>query len=675
MKRPVLLALLLLTACAAGAQLRIVSPNGGEHLVPGTIDTIRWAGVDSAKNVVLEYSASNGATWNLITAMATGLQYAWLVPDSLSTQCLLRISYPIQIIDPDSVLADGKGRYNGASPTNEFTWDPTSSYLGIGGTQEVLDATNLKTIFQYNTGDPTVSFGNDGRSVLFRTYQGGDLISLKTQTLIRRYPFGLPFIATWLPDYKHIMGISPYQIVFDTSSPIAIDTMKTQSWTYSMSTGFNPQADRFVLGFGTYEYAILFDLTNGDSLAALSTPGERMQEVVTSPDGSLIASVGLDSTVAFWDGRTGAQHARFEIPNEDYTLYSWSPDNRRFAIQKKFDTTMILDAVADSVAEKVVLPNGGYEANSIQFHPSGAWLAIECGGTLYLYDTQSWNLLQTVNLQRPLGSGPNEPYDMIWSPNGKMLAIRDAGGRVSIYYVDPQPSDTVRSASTWTIGNSVPQMFNIRIDTASAYEGTNVFIPVVLTDVLPAKTQGASSVTVSFHYDKTLLAPLAPLSTTYDSVARSTISFPLTAGDSLGTVNFTAALGDDSTTALHIDTAYTDSPDALLSYTDGQFTILGICRQGGAQLIDPTGTASVSVEGNVITNNTLSVQVHTIEDGTTQLYLVDVLGRMTKMLMDGSFPLGTHGYDFEISDIPDGKYLLVLQTPTAHKTALIEVIR
>jgi len=39
--------------------------------------TILWAGVDSTQEVIIQYSADNGVTWNLLTDKAKGLKYIW----------------------------------------------------------------------------------------------------------------------------------------------------------------------------------------------------------------------------------------------------------------------------------------------------------------------------------------------------------------------------------------------------------------------------------------------------------------------------------------------------------------------------------------------------------------------------------------------------------------------
>jgi photosystem II stability/assembly factor-like uncharacterized protein len=91
----------------------VVQPNGGDELFVGTSYPIRWEKifVDSVK---LEYSTDGGSTWNLITdgvykrtrsfthpkysvnesdeLLVTFNQYDWVVPNTISNDCLVRVS-------------------------------------------------------------------------------------------------------------------------------------------------------------------------------------------------------------------------------------------------------------------------------------------------------------------------------------------------------------------------------------------------------------------------------------------------------------------------------------------------------------------------------------------------------------------------------------------------------
>ncbi len=70
-------------------------PYGGETLVPGQTETIRWNAYGSeANNFTLEYSSNNGNTWEAIdnnVPAATRL-YSWTVPATATNNALIRIS-------------------------------------------------------------------------------------------------------------------------------------------------------------------------------------------------------------------------------------------------------------------------------------------------------------------------------------------------------------------------------------------------------------------------------------------------------------------------------------------------------------------------------------------------------------------------------------------------------
>ncbi len=73
----------------------VTSPNGGETLEVGSIHTIRWdcddnIGVNSCR---VEFSSDNGSSWTILQNWAdVHDSISWIVPDSLSTQCLVRVS-------------------------------------------------------------------------------------------------------------------------------------------------------------------------------------------------------------------------------------------------------------------------------------------------------------------------------------------------------------------------------------------------------------------------------------------------------------------------------------------------------------------------------------------------------------------------------------------------------
>jgi len=77
----------------ADYELELVVPNGGACYVPGNIVSVSW--IDTpVLNIMIEYSTDNGANWTEIidsTPTSSG-SYDWVVPNTISDECKVRIS-------------------------------------------------------------------------------------------------------------------------------------------------------------------------------------------------------------------------------------------------------------------------------------------------------------------------------------------------------------------------------------------------------------------------------------------------------------------------------------------------------------------------------------------------------------------------------------------------------
>jgi len=73
-------------------ELTLTYPNNGEIWEVGKTPYISWQS-QNITNVTLEYSTDNGSSWNAIaTVPASNKKYNWTIPNSISTQCKVRIS-------------------------------------------------------------------------------------------------------------------------------------------------------------------------------------------------------------------------------------------------------------------------------------------------------------------------------------------------------------------------------------------------------------------------------------------------------------------------------------------------------------------------------------------------------------------------------------------------------
>jgi Leucine-rich repeat (LRR) protein len=71
--------------------ITVLSPNGSEDWMGGTVHDITWDNNGLWTDVALFYSTDNGDTWNFIDFIPDTGTYSWTVPYTPSTQCLVKV--------------------------------------------------------------------------------------------------------------------------------------------------------------------------------------------------------------------------------------------------------------------------------------------------------------------------------------------------------------------------------------------------------------------------------------------------------------------------------------------------------------------------------------------------------------------------------------------------------
>ena len=119
--------------------LALTSPNGGERWIAGKPYPITWT-QRYVSNVMLEYSANSGVSWNLIAASvnASAGSYSWTIPDNASPACLVKATDTSNAAVRDSsdavftitrptvrVLAPNGGEVWTAGSQRTITWTST----------------------------------------------------------------------------------------------------------------------------------------------------------------------------------------------------------------------------------------------------------------------------------------------------------------------------------------------------------------------------------------------------------------------------------------------------------------------------------------------------------------------------------------------------------------------
>jgi WD40 repeat protein len=443
--------LLSLAVVPAGAQLRVVAPNGQERLVADSMALVQWAGVDAAAVVRLEYSTDNGTTWSTITSTATGLQHQWQLPHTISDRCLLRVSTADTVFN-DSVLYTGEGRtldqYSG------MHWSPDGGFLGIGYAQQILDVRDLSVHYEFTTAKTsTLSFSPDGNYALF-LHNGAWLVNISKKQVVRHYPWNLTQNVWWSPVDGRFLGAGDGFFVFDTASTTPLDTLQEVAWTYGQPAQWSPLGKQILGSIGggsdTYRYARIWDSYTGDSIYRFDADDDRIYNLGYNPQGTHLFISGSDSIIKVWDARNGEFVSRIVAPPMMVGTIEWSPDGTMLLVGLRNDSAVIYDIATGQRLR--TLHTTGTRPHATAWSKDGRWIVVVPeNGWWHIFEASTGRLTQLIPPDPPRILQPAADHNLQFSPDGSKLAVMDGSGRVAIMYIDPKPGDSDVSDQTWSI--------------------------------------------------------------------------------------------------------------------------------------------------------------------------------------------------------------------------------
>ncbi|MFN4234777.1 MAG: YCF48-related protein [Bacteroidia bacterium] len=138
--------------------LTLIQPNGGEIINGLSTYQIQWSASLVSNYVSIYYSINNGSTWNTITTFYyhnNGGSYSWSVPNTPSTQCLVRIvdSYNSSYADTSNATFT----INPAPPSITVNYPNGGNNLNVNQTYNItwsaVSVSNVKIEYTYDNGN------------------------------------------------------------------------------------------------------------------------------------------------------------------------------------------------------------------------------------------------------------------------------------------------------------------------------------------------------------------------------------------------------------------------------------------------------------------------------------------------------------------------------------------
>jgi WD40 repeat protein len=190
----------------------------------------------------------------------------------------------------------------------------------------------------------------------------------------------------------------------------------------------------------------IWEVESGRLLRALIGHGSYCWGLDWSPDGAMLASGGsFDGTVRIWDSKTG-QPLKVLKGHPSYVMQvAWAPNGRSIlGAGGESGVVSHWDLASGKYLGKIEL---GRPVLSVSWKPDGRSVAVAA-------QTQALQLcsIDTYKPEKSLGDANSQFRTAVWSPDGKMLATGSASG-TTIYDADGKVArslDDLGSALCWS---------------------------------------------------------------------------------------------------------------------------------------------------------------------------------------------------------------------------------
>lgn len=324
----------------------------------------------------------------------------------------------------------------GAGNVDNYTFLPNGNFISTNGTSMSLWNINsekaIKTLDGFSNYVNNVSVSLDGKflasgSTYSHVWDIKNTISIQTFSSNSSFGNSAIFSRSEMALALKSNNIASFWQFADNKTGLTkIKEIDMYSSTASIMA-FSPNTQTFAVS----DYAEDIDLWNirNEQSKTLAGHTKRVETLVYSPDGKLLASGSDDNTIRLWNIPEGTTYKVLEKHLSIVDSVAFSPNGKVFASGSE-DGTIILWNIEDgSVIKTIELPSL-ISASSLSFSPNGELLtAGTFSGTIYLWQVSDGKLLGTLTGHTGSVTG------LDYSPDGNLLVSSSYDGTIRFWGV------------------------------------------------------------------------------------------------------------------------------------------------------------------------------------------------------------------------------------------------
>ncbi len=308
--------------------------------------------------------------------------------------CSLPVNAQTAVIDASLVTNGEINSMNAASIIELSAWTVEGiSRVDWVGDLLAVAATNAALI--YNTGDWTQTpFRIEGAALDVAFSLDGELLAVADGESVR----------VWALDTNTLLA------TLDGTSPL----------TFNSNT----------LAYSDGAAAIyLWDRGTRQNRTMISGHSDRITAADFSPDGDILVTTSLDTTLRLWDVNTGEQTGFSRSRRRPLLCVEFSPSGALLASGTQRGVVRLNNLAVDT--ERVLSRSLRDDVTNIHFSPSGSIMLFTAGNMIQIWDTGAQSA--TVILPDPDGV----VIDAIFNPAGTMIVSTDSANTIRLWGVPP----------------------------------------------------------------------------------------------------------------------------------------------------------------------------------------------------------------------------------------------